>query len=879
MKRHSFCTVLIAILITALAFPLQFGVAQGPLPLVMPTNGKAEVLAAFNQLQRYIGALKDDLSTAQRATLDQKLNVARDAFNRGNWCETAELLESYLRETQSIRKGQQTAMAEDLHNHGWDLRRMILTKLPAGENCVGQQPVGKEPAITLAESDNRHLRAKVSFEEPRLRTVKAGGETWTYLEFTGLNTIDGRTGSPESVQPVMPLAATDSASYSTKPGLPIIPVYRRFIAVPQGAEVRVSQVRPHVVQQIRLNLLPGQPIVEDEDEDQVPSATLVPTTFVKDQETYSTNEFLPIQISRVHPTGQARGLSIAQIEIAPGQYNPATDTLSLFDSVEVEVTFSGGNGTFVARSSLNVQERITGAYIDRSINSSSIFDHVNEDQRALSIIGEELLILTHPNFRQAADALAHWKWDKGIVTSVFEIGAGTRLDTKEEIDRFIETRYDQCWIRPSYVLLLGDAEFIPTFYLRKYKPNGELISTDYPYAVHHTAAQVRRTPDLAQRLREDPYLDFAVGRIPVDTQEQAQTVVDKIISYESQPPNTASFYENVSIASNFECCEKAENNRDDREFIRYSEAWRNHLLEEGKTVQRIYSSDATGAGHTPTYFDDGTRLPMALQSPFPWDGSTAGVVDAINEGRFLMIYYAHGGTHGWGSPRFTTRPSGPDPIENDLANGNLLPVVFSISCQTGFFDNESRSSEFDDVLFSEALLRKENGGAIGVLAASVVTSGGNPHISKGFLDAVWPAVNPNKGECLPQRRLGDILNYGKWYMLERMGVDHDNAHNHLRSYNALGDPTLEMWTEQPTYLPSAFRATRGPQQVEVQYAIEGATITAFQDTVQGPLYLGKAVIRNGRASLGYIKLPIPLLPIQLSASKENCVSRMLTSRR
>ena len=63
-------------------------------------------------------------------------------------------------------------------------------------------------------------------------------------------------------------------------------------------------------------------------------------------------------------------------------------------------------------------------------------------------------------------------------------------------------------MRPSYVLLLGDAEQIPPFYRSTHY--GDLAGTDLPYTTMDSDEFVP-TPDLA------------IGRMPVDTLAQAQT--------------------------------------------------------------------------------------------------------------------------------------------------------------------------------------------------------------------------------------------------------------------------------------------------------------------------------------------------------------------
>jgi len=195
--------------------------------------------------------------------------------------------------------------------------------------------------------------------------------------------------------------------------------------------------------------------------------------------------------------------------------------------------------------------------------------------------------------------------------------------------------------------------------------------------------------------------DLAYGRIPVDTLDDAQRVIDKIIRYEKQPPFAPSFYNNLSFASYFQCCrpDVAQDGTTSRSFIETSELVRSRLQSLGYSVQRIYNTSTAYHNNpanssyyntavrsdTPNRYYNGTLLPVDLRagSGFPWNGNTNDIVNAINQGRFLVLHRDHGWTNGWGDPSFTTGNLG------SLNNGNLTPVVYSINCASGIFDNET----------------------------------------------------------------------------------------------------------------------------------------------------------------------------------------------
>src|SRR5262245_24631966 len=136
-----------------------------------------------------------------------------------------------------------------------------------------------------------------------------------------------------------------------------------------------------------------------------------------------------------------------------------------------------------------------------------------------AISGEELLILTAPAYLTQAQALKTWKISRGIPTSLVQVndGAGGGPDTNIEIDKYIEDRYASCAVRPSYIILFGDSNDVPTFTMQRLlKDPGEMIATDFPYAT------LGSDPEAA-----DLIPDFAVGRIPVSSALEAQVVVDK----------------------------------------------------------------------------------------------------------------------------------------------------------------------------------------------------------------------------------------------------------------------------------------------------------------------------------------------------------------
>src|SRR5207237_3976115 len=101
-----------------------------------------------------------------------------------------------------------------LFNDGWNLRRAV--RAYAGSASCAEPSTGADAAIAVGESDIAHVTARITFGVPRLSTVDAGGEVWTDMAAPGLTARFGQAG------------------------LPGVPVFRRLVAVPHGADVTIA---------------------------------------------------------------------------------------------------------------------------------------------------------------------------------------------------------------------------------------------------------------------------------------------------------------------------------------------------------------------------------------------------------------------------------------------------------------------------------------------------------------------------------------------------------------------------------------------------------------------------------------------------------------
>lgn len=572
-------------------------------------------------------------------------------------------------------------------------------------------------------------------------------------------------------------------------GNPQLPMIGKYISIPNGAEVNVEVIDSEVVEYDGYNIIPAQPDNVDSYEHDLPQE------WVENEELYSTDAFYPQAAYKLEGPYTVRNKDMVLIRIYPIQFNPATETLRVYSNIKLRLTYT-----------LNPAEdsvRASSATFDNMVDRLTLNNPKPLSTAAVATDGEQMLmIITADEFIDAANTLKEWKEQKGIETVV--VKKSDAGNDENEIKAYIQDAYDNWELKPTYLLLLGDAEYIPVhFVIDDWEPNINKVGTDLYYS---TVAG------------DDFMPDISLGRLSVDTVEQANARVNKIISYEKTPPTKASFYKNMTLAGYFEDFDN--DGMADRRFAHTLEDLAIYFTDTdylgGYDANRIYY---TQSSITPERWNDGVRRNHFIQGPagapgdsipdylkrengFAWDGNTNDVIDAFNQGSFLVVHRDHGSVTGWGDPKFDTSDV------NNLNNGELLPVVFSINCLTGkFYDSNAES-------FAESLGRNQNGGAVGVIAATSITYTWHNNVAVyGWIDAIWPTfVDYYNGENggvngfePPIYEMGQVLNYGKFFLQSR--IDNGEHHELYDEFHWFGDPTMQIWTKQPADMNVTHSAT------------------------------------------------------------------------
>ena len=178
---------------------------------------------------------------------------------------------------------------------------------------------------------------------------------------------------------------------------------------------------------------------------------------------------------------------------------------------------------------------------------------------------------------------------------------------------------------------------------------------------------------------------------------------------------------------------------------------------------------------------------------YPASGSSGSqILNLANQGASFINYTAHGYEQGWADPSFTNTN-----VDN-MTNANKYPTMVGNCCLTNAFDT--------GVCFGEALLRKNNGGAVGYIGGSDVTYWNEDYwwgVGSGSINA-----NPSygsTGEGAYDGMFHDnneenwVVVNGAVSMVGNLAVAQANGMDdyYWEIYHLMGDPSLSTYLGVP----------------------------------------------------------------------------------
>lgn len=377
------------------------------------------------------------------------------------------------------------------------------------------------------------------------------------------------------------------------------------------------------------------------------------------------------------------------------------------------------------------------------------------NQNLHGILEADLLIVYHPDFAPAVNALAqHRQTHSGmnvVMASVDEVYNEFSSGAKDPYA--IRDLARMIWKRDSlfgHLLLFGDASF-DYRNIKNQSNSGDFVPV---FETDESLDPVRAYPsdDLYGTLEDDEggsatgnTIDIAIGRLPVETLEEAEGVVSKIINYDADP----TFFDDWRLRF-VNMADDEDNNyhlNDADELAELVREWRPELNQD-----KIYI-DAFKQISTP----GGERYPDANKA----------LNNNMFKGALVVNYLGHGGTSGWTQERVLHLTD----IQN-WTNQNRLPLFITATCTFAGFDNPGVKSA------GELVLLNPKGGSIALFSTvRPVYAGLNKDLAENALRELF-----NDGEPY-DKSMGEALRRAK----NKRG----NGQND-RKFMMLGDPSQHL---------------------------------------------------------------------------------------
>lgn len=302
------------------------------------------------------------------------------------------------------------------------------------------------------------------------------------------------------------------------------------------------------------------------------------------------------------------------------------------------------------------------------------------------------------------------------------------------IKSFLSWAYQNWPLR--HVLLVGDGSY------RRQDANGDTLDI-MPVFLRQTLKYGAASCDYWYTLLDggDELADVWLGRLPVTHEDELEIIVDKILAHEN----------GLSMGT-----------------------WRNRLLFIGGNGLVFRDKGMAMAKKAPPAYDISLLFTTrdATMPNDPYYGNTPELLDHLDQGCAVVNFHGHGGGAIWSDNGLLRL----EDVEQ-MSNRNRYPVVFSMTCYTGAFEQPTAST------LAEKMLSSPERGTMAFLGASGFGWRDNDdYLQSAIMEYLYEH---------PDATLGEIVFAGKThYFVQSFG--NNIALAEVNQYNLFGDPAMRL---------------------------------------------------------------------------------------
>ena len=398
-------------------------------------------------------------------------------------------------------------------------------------------------------------------------------------------------------------------------GAPELPAANQLIAIPYGAKNVTVEVKNYSTTTYRLadygikTLSPRQPSVSK-------SAKPEDIKFVYNESAYAARSFSQHPIATVEVRGTMRGIQVGALTVSPVDYNPAENTIVVYNNIEVEVRYNDYDRAAADSEFVRTFSPYFASIYSQMFNWR---DDVYTQHPDLWQAPVKMLVIANRMFEETLQEWIAWKTMKGIYMDVNytdQVGS-----TAAAIKTFIQNKYAQD--APTFLIIVGDKNQVPA---------------------SATGSQSHCVTDLEYESVDGDYFpDIFHSRMPVENVTQLQNILYKNLMYErSEMPDKTYLEHTLLIAG----ADGTWNPRVGQPTINYATTY--YYNEAHFVYPYVY-----------------------LTAPY------TGCYNHLNTGVAFANYTAHGSNDGWADPSFSV--SNVNSLTNEgkpfLAMGNCCEAA------------------------------------------------------------------------------------------------------------------------------------------------------------------------------------------------------------
>ena len=401
-------------------------------------------------------------------------------------------------------------------------------------------------------------------------------------------------------------------------GEPSLPAAHQLIAVPYGVKNVTVEVKNYSTTTYRLadygikTLMPQQASVS---KSQKPEDV----KFAYNEKAYAAKSMSQRPVATLEIQGTLRGIQVGSLTINPVNYNPATNSIEVYNDIEIEVRYDN----YDKSASYNEFARTFSPYFASVYKTMFNWrDDVYDQHPDLWQAPVKMLVIADRMFEECMQEWLEWKTMKGYYLDVNytdEIG-----NSASAVRSFIQSKYAEN--APTFVIIFGDKNQV---------------------AASATGSETQCVTDLQyMSVDNDDFPDIYHSRMCAENVQQMQNIIWKTLWYEKlqfeTPSRNTDYLGNVLLIAGWDSYWTS---YDGAPSIQYA-------------LEYYYNTEH---GFNNIYYWLGQ----------PYTGCYA----PMSSGVGFVNYTAHGSNTSWADPSFTVSDV------NNLTNENMPFLAMGNCCQ------------------------------------------------------------------------------------------------------------------------------------------------------------------------------------------------------